>query len=409
MENMIKARFFVLLLAGVFSCQSEELQINIQDIALNAGFSGESNISATSDGEVYLTFIEYLNDTLDVLKFSKLEDGKWTEPRVISKGSDWFVNWADFPSMVQFETNPDLLVAHWLQKRTMATYDYDIMVSFSKDGGKTWRTPIVLHQDGVNAEHGFVSLIPDGNFIRAIWLDGRNTIKKELADHQHGSGSMALYTALIDENGKSFQEISLDERVCDCCQTDAVSTKNGIVAVYRDRSEDEIRDIGIVHIDEYGRFSKNMVHEDGWKISGCPVNGPSIDASGSNVLVAWYTEADSIPKTYLAHSEDFGESFESRIEIPSEYTLGRTDVKFINESLALVTYLDKYDGNTWIMGGWYDTHKKELVKQQPMVRTNASRGSGFPRIVQNDGGLVMTYTHIEEDASQVKTVAITLL
>ena len=37
--------------------------------------------------------------------------------------------------------------------------------------------------------------------------------------------------------------LEIDARVCDCCQTDAAMTSEGAVLIYRDRSDDEIRDL----------------------------------------------------------------------------------------------------------------------------------------------------------------------
>jgi hypothetical protein len=67
------------------------------------------------------------------------------------------------------------LAAHWLVKRGSATYAYDVNITQSKDGGKSWSKPIVPHRDNTQTEHGFVSLIPlnDGR-LGANWLDGRN-------------------------------------------------------------------------------------------------------------------------------------------------------------------------------------------------------------------------------------------
>ena len=38
----------------------------------------------------------------------------WTAPTVVAAGRDWFVNWADVPSVVRLEDGT--VVAHWLQK-----------------------------------------------------------------------------------------------------------------------------------------------------------------------------------------------------------------------------------------------------------------------------------------------------
>jgi hypothetical protein len=54
---------------------------------------------------------------------------------------------------------------------------------------------------------------------------------------------MALNYTTVGVDGKVGKETVLDTRVCECCQTSAAPTPDGIIAVYRDRSEKEIRDI----------------------------------------------------------------------------------------------------------------------------------------------------------------------
>ena len=89
-----------------------------------------------------------------------------------------------------------------------------------------------------------------------IWLDGRETqetheTQKSQASHDHG-GSMTLRTAEVDSAGNISQSALLDQRVCDCCQTAAVSTSGATVIAYRNRTEDEIRDIAIMRRDAQG-------------------------------------------------------------------------------------------------------------------------------------------------------------
>lgn len=180
--------------------------------------------------------------------FSKLVKNKWAAPKEIARGNNWFVNWADFPFIVAYKNNDQHLAAHWLQKRADGTYDYDIFISQSTNGGKKWLSPFIIHTDGIVAEHGFVTLLPtDDNKIFATWLDGRNTkTGKENSnnhdDHGHGD-AMTLRTASFDINGKLYDEAEFDNRICDCCQTTATFINGNPIVAYRDRSEEEIRDI----------------------------------------------------------------------------------------------------------------------------------------------------------------------
>jgi hypothetical protein len=202
------------------------------------------------------------------LRFSRLVNGRWTEPVTIAAGSDLFANWADFPSVTAGAGGR--MVAHWAAKSAADTYAYDVRLARSDDGGKTWRPMGPAHDDRTPTEHGFVSAVPEGDRIRIFWLDGRET--------GGGKGSMALRTALVGEHVEKAE--LLDSRVCDCCQTAAAMTSGGAVVAYRDRSDHEIRDVAVVRRGRGGWTAPRPVAEEGWEIAGCPVNGPAVAASG---------------------------------------------------------------------------------------------------------------------------------
>ena len=46
------------------------------------------NLFVSGDGQVYLTWVEFLNDTTDDLLFSKLENGQWGKAATIAQGDD---------------------------------------------------------------------------------------------------------------------------------------------------------------------------------------------------------------------------------------------------------------------------------------------------------------------------------
>jgi hypothetical protein len=70
-------------------------------------------------------------------------------------------------------------------------------------------------------------------------------------------------------------------------------TRDGPVNSYRDRSENEVRDISVVrHVGE--RWSKRVtISDDSWQIAACPVNGPAVAAESAHVIVAGYAAPES--------------------------------------------------------------------------------------------------------------------
>ena len=106
----------------------------------------------------------------------------------------------------------------------------------------------------------------------------------DFPDNRMDTG-MTLRAASMDSNGTVSQEQVIDDSVCDCCRTDIAIASSGRIAVYRDRTEQEIRDIYITRRIEGAWQTGVPISDDGWEIAGCPVNGPAIVAQGDLVAV----------------------------------------------------------------------------------------------------------------------------
>jgi hypothetical protein len=351
----------------------------------------EPFLSTGRDGSLLLSWLES-NEVAKTaaLKVARFSSGRWSAPSVVVSRNDLFVNWADFPSVI--EASDRTLFAHWLQKSGSGTYAYDVMLARSRDGGATWSKAAKLNDDSVQGEHGFVSLTPHPTnpIVSAVWLDGRNMTEGE--GHE-GHGDMTLRFANVASDGRVSDVEELDGRTCECCTTGMTWTEAGPLVAYRDRSADEIRDISLVQKLGDAWTAPRTLHADGWKIEGCPVNGPQVDARGRNVVAAWFTAAGDKPQVYVAFSSDSGSSFGKLVKIDAGHATGRVDVVLLDDGRAFATWIDGAGSDAAIVARTIAPNGA-MGTLTTVARSSTARGAGFPRAALAGDGLYVAWTEL---------------
>jgi hypothetical protein len=292
--------------------------------------------SSGPGGELVLSWMER-GDSGGTLTYATYQDGRFATPAAVVSDQRMFVNWADLPSVMPVKG--DHWIAHWLRYSADKTYSYDVVVAQSFDRGTTWGEPVIAHTDGTPTEHGFVSMYGERDGIALLWLDGRDTAKE--TGNNPLDTSMTLRSAVVTPRGERIREQQVDDSVCDCCQTDVAVSSRGPIAVYRDRTAGEIRDIYVTR-NVNGQWEPGTrLYEDDWEIAGCPVNGPSIVADGDFVAVAWFSAANNKPVARVTFSHDGGATFGQAIEIASGRIAGYVDLALLDEETAAVSWVGR--------------------------------------------------------------------
>jgi hypothetical protein len=397
---MRKIALVFLISLVLASCTQENPEVyEVKAIELPAG-EAASLPALFSGSDLLISWVSKPSDSLAVLSYARLKDGKWTSPEEITQGQNWFVNWADFPAIVE---NKGSLLSHILQKSAPATFSYDVKLSVLPRGEASWTNGLSLHSDTTQTEHGFVSAMAytDSSFF-VSWLDGRNTGGGGHGHSGHGAGAMSIRAAAVGLDGRILWDELLDAKTCDCCQTSSALTDLGPVVVYRNRSDKEIRDIAITRLVNGKWTEPSIIHPDGWEIAGCPVNGPKVAAKGKTLLVGWFTAADAKPKVNFAFSGDAGATFSKPIQVDSAGIIGRVDVALLDDWSGIASWMESKGEQTHLKAVRVDRDGKMGVPIS-ITTLDPSRKSGFPQLEIHGDRVYFAWTEVGGESSRVRT------
>ena len=354
-----------------------------------------------SGDRVVLSWVESDATGVPTLRFAPRNSDAWGVPKTAIRDPLLAADSADIPSVVPLYDGG--LAAHWTVKRNGSPHARDLLVAVSRDDGVSWNRPARPHHDDTESVHGMATILPTGprDAFGICWLDGRTGAMSE-----YGEGGTSLYWA--DWTGDGFSpEVLLDARVCDCCKTSAARGPLGPVVAYRDRGEAERRDIAVVRRDGTGWSAPQPMRRDGWSLSACPTNGPSIAARGDRVAVAWFTGADATPSVWVALSADGGTTFGVAVRIDGGAPVGRVEATMLADGSAAVVWLER-------KGASAEVRVRRIAKEgglsPPVIvaTTSPARASGYPTIAgTGPKGVLVAWTETGSPG-RVRAAVVTL-
>ncbi len=365
--------------------------------------AGSSAPQLTTTGErAILSWMERAGSHA-TLKFAERTTSGWSAPCQVVSGNDLVVNAADVPTV--FAISDGSLAAQWIEENGPDPEAYNLKLAWSKDGGATWSPPTSPHHDGTITQHGFASLFQaPGAGLGLVWLDGRATDP----DAANPSDNMALRGTTYARDGTQLQETSIDARVCECCPTSSATTGEGPIVAFRNRSDEEVRDIYVSRL-VGGRWTTPVpVHKDNWEIDACPVNGPSVSARGRDVVVAWFTALKNEGKVFAAFSRDAGRTFNAPVRVDDVTATGHVDVELLKDGSAAVAWIEFANQRSQLR---VRRLERSGLRSAAITVAGAGEGrpAGNPRMAYSRDELLFAWTETSAGASRIRTARAAVL
>lgn len=369
-----------------------------------------ASLATAADGTVVLSWLEPVSKQEWSLKFSRFDRATsgWSEARVIATGGNWFINWADFPTVTPVSERQWMAV--WFVNNPAAknisggaddyAVGYHAEYSVSEDAGITWSKPQSLTGESKSTEFAAVLALGASSRPLAAWLAGR--------DRANNGGFQKLFVKTLHADGA---DQLVDASVCDCCQLSLARVGEDVLLAYRGRSRDEVRDIMLARRRDGKWEAPRKLHADNWKMTGCPVNGPRLVAHGASVAAVWFTGAEGKMRVQAKVSRDRGETFGDALRLDLGRPQGRVDAAMLADGSAMFTWQEMTGSHGKQGGGIYLRRvaaDSSLGEPELLASTSIARASGFPRLILlDDQHALLAYTE-QNGASRVTTLLIEL-
>ena len=321
--------------------------------------AAEPAAAADNQGSLYVAYIEHAADKSADVYLQKFDPSlnSISEPVRIDPTAGEAKSWAGDPPTIKI--GPDGAVFVGWTNRATGGLGTNLLVSVSRDGGRSFETSVRVNDDALPASHGMHSLAVDENGrVYVAWLDERNVRPAHAqvetdADVTEGNGfyiieghhtqhlseqaksqehepepNSEVFFAVSNDGGRTFsanKRIASD--VCPCCKTAVVTAPDGRLYVgWRQVVGDNFRHIAVASsIDQGATFTQpTIVSDDQWQIAACPVSGPALAAGDGDLLdVYWYSAGNAgQPGIYKSESKDSGKTFAPRQLVNFEATSG---------------------------------------------------------------------------------------
>jgi hypothetical protein len=329
----------IMAVASLLLCQgcqtarvAEKLQV--RELTLPAvGVNQHHHLAHTSDDKLIVSWVETKGQK-NTVRFAVYDNATWLPTQTIINTDSKLA-----ASPVVLGMGDGSLTAAWMQsvKNEKDPYAADIYLAHSKDGGQTWTAPLKPYGEQARIYDAQMSLtpLPDAR-LALVWTDSRHVNHDEDETSPNKTSRYQLMAAVLDKDRQVSKEITLDNDVCSCCSVNTDVANDELMTVYRDHLKGEVRDISAVRWNHDGVIHAAPVHDDHWVINGCPSNGPSVDLSDKQAVVAWFSAGDGKGTLRLGFASN-SNAFKPPIVV-DDHAIGFGKALLLDDGSAIVTW-----------------------------------------------------------------------
>lgn len=305
----------------------------IREITLPAkGVSKQHELTRTADNQLLASWVESEGQK-NAVRFAVYDGANWLPTRTVISTDTKLA-----ASPVVFGMSGGSLSVFWMQgvKNDKDPYAADIYWVRSTDAGQTWTAPIKPYSTQARIYDAQMSFAPmPEDKLALVWTDSRFVGHDESETSPNKTSRYQIMAAILNKDGRIGKEMILDNDVCSCCRVYTDAEGDELMTVYRDHLKGEIRDISAVSWQE-GRISQQFpVHTDHWIINGCPSNGPSVDLTKANGVIAWFNGGDGKGKFWLGFTSKG--AIKSSVVV-DDHAIGFGKAKLLDGGSALVVW-----------------------------------------------------------------------
>ena len=96
----MRSYLIVSILCLLLLACKEDQKVLIEEMSVPTTSESKYPSLYNVNDRLLMTWTTPYKDSLVALKYAEFDKGAWKTPSTVTHGKDWFVNWADFPSIV---------------------------------------------------------------------------------------------------------------------------------------------------------------------------------------------------------------------------------------------------------------------------------------------------------------------